>query len=318
MELNSFLFPAPESSFNYQKLENVVWIPKKWSVQTPNILDVSQRHTKLSNLTKEHKETPQTGDHIPCLYLPYPEGADKIMIFFHGNAEDIGWALGFIAALQESLRVHVLAMEYPGYSVYIGEPSAEAILNDSEIVYDFLNMEIGVPQENIILYGRSIGSGPATYLAARKDPGALILMSAYTSIRAVVKDIMGNMAQYLIAERFQNIEEIKNVKCPVLLLHGEEDKLIFKEHAISLKETCTQTFCELSLSETMTHNDFDFEDDILIPIFEFFDKCDIVISNDGVEYEFPPELNEQPTFLKNMENKRSLVSRIFDRFMETN
>jgi len=44
-------------------------------------------------------------DYIPCLYLPYAEGSDKILIFFHGNAEDIGWSLGFVAAIQEELGV---------------------------------------------------------------------------------------------------------------------------------------------------------------------------------------------------------------------
>jgi pimeloyl-ACP methyl ester carboxylesterase len=309
MELNSFLFPAPESAYNHQELEDVVWIPKRWTFKTPNALKVSQRNTTLKNLKEEVKQTPAEENYIPCLYLPYPEGADKVLIFFHGNAEDIGWATGFVAALQEALRVHVIAMEYPGYSVYIGEPNAEAILNDAEIVYDFLNMEVGVPQENILLFGRSIGSGPATYLAARKDPGALILMSAYTSIRAVVRDVIGTVAQYLVAERFQNIEEIKQAKCPVLLLHGEEDKLIWKEHAINLKAACSQTYCELRLSENMTHNDFDFEDDILIPIFEFLEKCEIEIENDGLEYDFPPELYEQPESLKNRENKRSMVAK---------
>ena len=59
--------------------------------------------------------------------------------------------------------------------------------------------------------GRSIGSGPATKLAADNNPGALILISPYTSIHDLVKNLVGNWACLVVADRFQNIDHIKNV-----------------------------------------------------------------------------------------------------------
>jgi fermentation-respiration switch protein FrsA (DUF1100 family) len=208
-------------------------------------------------------------------------------------------------------------MEYPGYSIYVGEPNADQILRDAEIVYDFLYLEAGIPQENIMLFGRSIGSGPATHLAAKKDPSALILMSAYTSIRAVVRDYFGKIAQYLIAERFNNLEHIENVKCPVLLLHGASDKLITKEHAVSLFRACKKTSCKLKLSETMTHNEYDIDDDIIGPILDFFKDHNIKIEED-IFYEFPEEFYDKPECLRGKKNTRPLISKLFDKLIEMN
>ena len=78
-------------------------------------------------------------------------------------------------------------MEYPGYGPYKGSARADRIERDSQIVYDFL-MEKGVQQNNILVMGRSIGTGPATYLASRNKIGVLILMSAYTSIKRAAAD----------------------------------------------------------------------------------------------------------------------------------
>jgi len=212
----------------------------------------------------------------------------------------------------------VISMEYPGYSLYIGEPSADTILRDAEIVYDYLHLEAGVAQENILLFGRSIGSGPATYLAARRNPGALILMSAYTSIRAVVRDYFGKLAQYLVAERFNNLEEIQNVKCPVLLLHGAADKLITKEHAISLFRACKKTACKLKLSDTMTHNEYDIDEDVINPIKDFFKDYNIKVEGEDFFYEFPDEFYLTPECLKGKKNKRPLISKLFDKLIEMN
>ena len=62
---------------------------------------------------------------IPCLYLPYLGGSSKLLIYFHGNAEDVGLAMELLAFVKDMLKVHVLAMEYPGYGVYEGEPDAD-------------------------------------------------------------------------------------------------------------------------------------------------------------------------------------------------
>ena len=57
-------------------------------------------------------------DHIPCLYLPHEEGGNKLIIYFHGNAEDIGLAFDLLYLFGQRMEMHVLAVEYPGYGLY--------------------------------------------------------------------------------------------------------------------------------------------------------------------------------------------------------
>jgi len=66
------------------------------------------------------------------------------MIFFHGNAEDIGIAREFLRSVKKSLRISILAVEYSGYGLFVGEKSADKVLNDCLSVYDFVHHELKV------------------------------------------------------------------------------------------------------------------------------------------------------------------------------
>lgn len=125
-------------------------------------------------------------------------------------------------------------MEYPGYGAYHGSPSEKKVLIDAETVYHHLTNNLKLKEEEIFIFGRSIGSGPATWLASIKNPGMLILMSPFTSIRAVAKHLGGNLAKFLVKERFNNVEFIANVRCPVLFIHGKKDTLIPHTQAMKL------------------------------------------------------------------------------------
>lgn len=72
------------------------------------------------------------------------------------------------------------------------EANEENILDNALYVYDYIHKIFGIDEENIILFGRSIGTGPASYVASKRKPGALLLMSAFTSIRDIIKDSAGN------------------------------------------------------------------------------------------------------------------------------
>lgn len=100
-----------------------------------------------------------------------------MLVYFHGNAEDIGYNYDFTSDLRRYLKVNVLAVEYPGYGVYEGSPNADQILADADSVYEFARTQLHVEQRNIIIFGRSIGSGPACYLAGTRKIGNRILLN---------------------------------------------------------------------------------------------------------------------------------------------
>lgn len=140
--------------------------------------------------------------------------------------------------------------------------------------------ELNFPEKNIIIFGRSIGTGPATHLAARRSPAALILMSAYISIKAVVVHLIGRFLAALVADRFKNIDEIQKVKVPTFFLHGKKDDLIPCYHS---KELYNKSHIgEYWFPNDMTHNSFNIIKDLLIPIDNFLEKYKYQIKNETI------------------------------------
>ena len=93
---------------------------------------------------------------------------------------------------------------------------------DAETIFNYLTQVIGLNDNDIILFGRSMGSRPASYLASKKNAFSLLLMSPYTSIKDVARNLLGWMSflSMIVYERFRNIDLIKEAKCPAFFLHG--------------------------------------------------------------------------------------------------
>ena len=162
-------------------------------------------------------------------------------------------------------------MEYPGYGIYKGSPSAERIEIDASIVFSFITEEIGIRAEDILIMGRSIGSGPATYLASVYPICALLLVSAFTCVKAVAKHLAGPIGSLFVADRFKNIENIKKVNSPTVIFHGKADKMIpcIQAHQL-FKNAGGPT--KLILPPFMDHNNLDMWGDLLSPMVEFFEN----------------------------------------------
>lgn len=99
-----------------------------------------------------------------------------------------------------------------------------------------------------------MGSGPVTHLASLYPRiAALILVSPYTSFKAVTKSYAGTVASLLVRERFDNLQKIKSVKCPTLIIHGQRDEIIPVQHSKDLHAACNCP-CKLILPSKMSHN----------------------------------------------------------------
>ena len=194
MELNSLVFPRPKPTYSHEDLfGRLIYIPRdyqQWDLAPPHVSS-----KKVAAIYKHREKLAVHGAYkgkcIPCLYLPCREATSKIMLYFHGNAEDIALTRELVEVLQEQLMVHAIVMEYEGYGVYEGKTSADRILQDAELVFHYVLNVIGYPSSDIVLFGRSIGSGPASYLASKYTVNSLILMSAFTSLRDVVCGFVG-------------------------------------------------------------------------------------------------------------------------------
>lgn len=268
MELNKILFPAPKPSYTENLFSGeIIWVPRN-----------------------KHKFLPP----IPCLFLSSARGSSKVLIYFHGNAEDLGTSYELLCHLSSALRMHVIGMEYPGYGVYKGQCSELRLLQDTEDLYDYLTTTMQISGSNLILFGRSIGTGPATWLASHKQVGCLLLMSGYTSIRQVAKNIVGKLLMYFIKDRFRNIDWIKQITIPTFIVHGQSDTLISYEQSVELHKNCKSPNT-LLLPENMNHNEFDFFDDLTIPFSIFLTQCGISVEfHDSGLLEFPSDVFISP------------------------
>ena len=163
---------------------------------------------------------------------------------------------------------------YEPYNECVFDSNEENILDDAEYIFDYLNQVLGIRKEDMIVFGRSMGSGPATHLASVKKPGCLLLMSAFKSIRAIAQDQAGNILKYLISQRFDNETKIQSVECPTFIVHGMKDNLIPYSHSKTLHNNCGGP-CSLLLPASIDHNDFDYCEALIIPFYHFQNQCSI-------------------------------------------
>ena len=220
---------------------------------------------------------------IPCLFIQEYEQRSKMLIYFHGNSEDIFNSELFGQIISEALNVNVIIVEYPGYSIYEEEKNARLICEDAELVYDFIINKFELEEKDIYVLGRSLGTGPAVYLASKKNINSLYLISPFKSI----KTIYGLFSKILLLDIFKSIEIIKDITCPIKIIHGQKDNIINFKHSEEIMRLL-DSFNPNNIKEAiyppnMTHNDMDIEKDIFKEIKNFMEKYDLY-SNYKINY----------------------------------
>jgi fermentation-respiration switch protein FrsA (DUF1100 family) len=164
---------------------------------------------------------------IAALWLPNP-GARHTILYFHGNGCDLGQEEPYLRELQRR-GFAVLAWDYRGYGLSGGRPSEAKLYEDTRVVLSHLQTACNVPLSQIIAYGRSLGGGPAVELAAREPIGGLILESAFMSAFRVL-----TRWPIIPFDQYSNLRKLPQVDCPVLILHGTDDRVIPFYHGEAL------------------------------------------------------------------------------------
>eukprot|EP00607_Mallomonas_marina_P005055 CAMPEP_0182426532 /NCGR_PEP_ID=MMETSP1167-20130531/13024_1 /TAXON_ID=2988 /ORGANISM="Mallomonas Sp, Strain CCMP3275" /LENGTH=278 /DNA_ID=CAMNT_0024608021 /DNA_START=58 /DNA_END=891 /DNA_ORIENTATION=+ len=183
--------------------------------------DVTYMHAKKHIIWLRTK----TDAKVPAFYID--RKASITILFSHGNAEDLGMIYEWFCEFTRELQVNLLAYDYEGYGKASGTPSELACYSDIEAAYTHLTEAMGQSPENIVLYGRSLGSGPSCYLAQRlrfegKTLGGLILQSPLLSVYRVAF----NFRFTLPGDLFPNVDRIADISCPILVVHGTRDEVV--------------------------------------------------------------------------------------------
>lgn len=214
--------------------------------------------------------TTEDGDQISAVHLRCPRACNRVVLYSHGNAEDLGQKLPYLDRMVHACATDVLAYEYPGYGLSEGAASEENCYQAIDAAYRYLAEWLD--PNRIIAFGRSIGSGPTVDLVARhrRIRGMVLQSPMESGARAA----LGAVASYVgyNLDIFRNYEKIGRVQCPVLFIHGLEDDVVPWEHSKSLHSRCARAVDPLWV-EGRGHNDMPNEE-CLHRIREFLDELD--------------------------------------------
>ncbi len=159
-------------------------------------------------------------------YRPPREEGGPVVLVFHGNAGNIGHRVAKFRALLDAGFGLFLA-EYRGYGGNPGKPEEAAMSDDARAVMTYLLEEAGVPGERLVVYGESLGGGPAVKMAAEHDVAGLVLEAPFTSIADVAQSHYWYLpARWLVLDRWDNARHIADLEAPLLVLHGEADRVV--------------------------------------------------------------------------------------------
>jgi alpha-beta hydrolase superfamily lysophospholipase len=175
------------------------------------------------------------GEQLNLLYFKSQKQAPKgLVLYYHGNADNLQrWGKYNKIFLQAGYDFMV--WDYRSYGKSTGKPTTENLLNDAELVYQFANKKY--TSDQIIIYGRSLGTGIAAYVASRHAAARLILETPYYSLENVAKTYAPILPYAsLLRFEFPTYRLLPKVKCPVTIFHGTDDELLPLASTIKLRD----------------------------------------------------------------------------------
>ncbi len=173
------------------------------------------------------------GGRISAIYLPNTNAAFTIL-HSHGNAEDLGDIRPVLDMFRDA-GFAVFAYDYRGYGTSEGKASARNATRDAEAAYRYLVRTLLVPPDRIIVHGRSVGAALALHVAAREPVAGVILESPFVSAFQVLTVIRVSPL-----DKFRNVDVIRKIHRPVLIIHGTEDITIPFWHGQKLFEAANE------------------------------------------------------------------------------
>jgi fermentation-respiration switch protein FrsA (DUF1100 family) len=162
---------------------------------------------------------------LQAWHHPSKDGFPTIL-FFHGNAGHLGDRAEFLNSLSQA-GFGIFALSYRGFGGSKGSPSEEGLYQDARAAIEYARTNLKLSADKIILYGESLGTGVAIQMVIEFPTLALILQSPYTCISDRGQERYPFVpVSLLLKDRFDSLSKISNIRSPLLILHGEEDKVV--------------------------------------------------------------------------------------------
>ncbi len=161
---------------------------------------------------------------IHAFYLP-SAGSTRALLFLHGNAGNASHRLPN-AMLLRQLGLNVLLLDYRGYGRSEGRPSESGLYEDARAGLAYLIESRGIPEEHIVVFGRSLGGAVAVAVAQHRRLAGVILESTFSSLSDAAGLVMGSAGRWVAKGRFDSVQRIRNQRSPLLFFHGDHDEIV--------------------------------------------------------------------------------------------
>jgi len=149
----------------------------------------------------------------------------KTILFLHGNAGSLENRIHKLNHFKE-MEINFLIIAWRGFSGNKGKPTENGLYEDARSAIRWLKLQ-GVDKENIILYGESLGTGVVTEIAQNENFAGIILESPFTSMIDAGKDKYPFLpVRFLLKDKYESDKKIKNIKSPILVMHGKIDNIV--------------------------------------------------------------------------------------------
>ena len=184
-------------------------------------------YVEINNLIPQvEKVTITTSDNHNLLGWFYKKDiSKKTILFFHGNAGSLENRIYKLNHF-ENLDLNFLIIAWRGFSGNSGKPNEKGLYEDARSAMSWLE-SIGIKEEKVILYGESLGTAVAIEIAQNKKFAGIVLESPFTSMVEMGKKYYSFFpVGLLLKDRYESISKIKNIRFPVLVMHGKKDRIV--------------------------------------------------------------------------------------------
>ena len=176
--------------------------------------------------------TAPDGVRLVARHWPNPS-AKYTLLYLHGNYEELGGIGDYLPQFIKA-GYAVFALDYRHYGHSGGRPSEANTYADVQLAYDCMRAKLGIPADRIVVFGYSLGSGPAVELALHHPVAGVVLQSAFVSAYRVLTRI-----PLFPGDKFVNIAKVPLLRCPVFYIHGTEDGTVPFWHGEALYAATT-------------------------------------------------------------------------------
>lgn len=238
--------------------------------------EINLKHKFLSkHKFEEIYVNTEDGGFIHSLHFKALENPDKkLILYFHGRGANLSSDWDDVIENFLSKNHDVLIMDYRGFGKSRGALSEQAMLSDALLIYE--KAKESYHPNNIVIYGRSLGTGIATYVASEKSSSScLILEAPYISIIHVASNqfsfVPKTIFSYVLKYHLTTNVWMEKVKIPTFIFHGKKDRLIPLEHSQMLKKI-DENLIDLTILEQGSHNN-------LIYLEGYQEKLEVILNS---------------------------------------